>query len=92
MILKKTITIEFPAEAEAESSLRRFLSADAAYAAIWDIAQEVFRPARKHGYPDSATQQELDKAGEAGAELVHLLEKRFYEILEEHRINLEDWQ
>lgn len=92
MTIKKTLTLEFPAETDSESAMRRVLNADVAYAAIWDIAQEIFRPARKHGYPDTTTQHELDRAGEAGAELVHLLEKRFYKILEDHRINLEDWR
>lgn len=65
------------------------------YAALWDIAQEVFRPARKHGYANEAVQNLLDKADEikiehdsAGTELISQLEKMFYEILDKHEIKL----
>lgn len=59
------------------------------HSALWDIAQEVFRPARKHGYPQREIQEALGKCNEGeGEELVSLLEKRFYEILEEHGIKL----
>lgn len=69
--------------------LKRMLGADAAFSALWDIGQEVFRPARKHGYPDQETQQLLDLCNTletsegygAGSELVSLLERKFYEIL-----------
>lgn len=72
-------------------------------AALWEIAQQVFRPARKHGYSDGRIQELLEKAdtlrvpnenGEAGyepevgTELVSQLEKLFYSILEEYNIEL----
>jgi len=49
--------------------------------ALWDIAQEIFRPARKHGYSNSKVQDLLDKCGDDGYELVSELEDMFYEIL-----------
>lgn len=71
--------------------------------ALWEIAQEIFRPARKHGYADAAIQKILDKTDEAvvvadvggimyevgaGSELVNMLERKFYEILREKGIEL----
>lgn len=72
------------------------------HSALWDIAQEVFRPARKHGYSNVQVQGVLDKANESvvvtgdefkyetgtGDELIHQLEKLFYQILEERNIDL----
>jgi hypothetical protein len=52
--------------------------------ALWDIANEVFRPARKHGYPDP----ELSRLAENNEELIGLLEQKFYAILEERGIKL----
>jgi hypothetical protein len=71
--------------------------------ALWEIAQEIFRPARKHGYQDGRIQQVLDKADEvnvladasgteyeigAGSELVSMLEQKFYEVLRKRNIEL----
>lgn len=49
--------------------------------ALWDIRQEIFRPARKHGYPQSDIQELLDKLGEDGVELVSKLEHLFSDII-----------
>ena len=79
-------------------------------AAIWDVSQEVFRPARKHGYSDSTLQrlvEQLDATVEQlgkdqlsedwptdeygpmnATDLISLLEKRFYDILEHHGVQL----
>lgn len=71
--------------------------------ALWEIAQEIFRPARKHGYDNSSIQKVLDKADEvtvvtdiggikyevgAGSELINVLEKKFYNILQQRGIEL----
>lgn len=79
-----TITYQLPEDTE---EMNLAMSAVSMHSALWEIAQEVFRPARKHGYPDRTIQDALDKCNE-GEELIHLLEKRFYEILEEHGIRL----
>jgi hypothetical protein len=74
---------------EEQEEMRLAMTAGEMHSALWDIAQEVFRPARKHGYPQREIQEALDKCNEGeGEELVHLLERRFYEILEEHGIKL----
>lgn len=54
--------------------------------AIHDIGNEVFRPARKHGYADQELQQLIEKNPDA-AEIISLLESKFYEILREHGVD-----
>jgi len=54
--------------------------------ALWDIAQEIFRPARKHGYPDAEIQDLLTKCGGAGEDLIGKLEDKFYAILNEREV------
>lgn len=90
---KLTLTIEFNSESDAvnQSAIRRTLNADAAYGVLWDVVQEIFRPARKHGYPDPVVERALKECGEMGQELVCLLEQKFHEKLEEAGIDLNDW-
>lgn len=52
--------------------------------ALWTISQEVFRPARKHGYPDT----ELRELTDHEVEVIGLLEKKFYEILNDNEVDL----
>jgi hypothetical protein len=56
-----------------------------------EIKNEVFRPARKHGYPSSDIQrllEELDNASEGKAtELIGLLEERFYQIINNYGLS-----
>lgn len=87
---KMTLTLEFSNDTNGQEEVRRVLSVNDCYSALWDIGQEIFRPARKHGYLDKEIADALEKAGEAGPELVHLLEKKFYEILTNHGITTED--
>jgi len=56
--------------------------------AIENIGNEVFRPARKHGYGDEEIQTLIGSLGESKAsELIGLLEQKFYQILEEYGVN-----
>jgi hypothetical protein len=79
-----------------EAKLTLMLNASAMQRALWEIGQEVFRPARKHGYPDPEIRKFLDEKTlterELGdrEELVHALEKKFYEILDNNKVNLDD--
>lgn len=63
--MMKKVTIQFKVEdAEDEQQVRRCMNASAVYGAIHEIGQEVFRPARKHGYSDRSIQNlicKLDK-------------------------------
>lgn len=80
------VTLKFTLPEEKEE-LTQALNAGELHSALWSVAQEVFRPARKHGYSDPNIQAALDKCIE-GEELVSLLEKKFYEILDEYGIKL----
>lgn len=65
---------------------------------LQDISNEIFRPARKHGYSDSKLNDLLDKSNTTidefgdeiliGLEIISILEDKFYRILEERGINL----
>lgn len=66
--------------------------------ALWEISQEIFRPARKHGYMDSRLNEMLENSrpirenGEefaSGYEIISRLEDKFYQILNEHNISLD---
>lgn len=100
--LKKCGILIFPLEDYyEEAGFKRAVKADAAYSALWDIGQEIFRPARKHGYNDKKLNDLLDayKVPSTSGygdydypayEVVSMLEDKFYEILSENGINLDE--
>lgn len=57
-------------------------------AALWAIGEEIFRPARKHGYPERDIGELVTKIGPDAEELIGLLEKKFYDIIHENNISL----
>lgn len=84
----KKVTIEYQVEnKDDEQAIKRAVSVDSVYCALWDIGQEVFRPARKHGYSDPLIAALFDE--EKHGDLVGALEKKFYEILSGHEISVE---
>lgn len=60
--------------------------------ALWDIQQEIFRPAKKHGYPDPKLHKLIEEApegqGDNICEAISILEDKFHEILNEYKIDL----
>lgn len=76
-----TLTFNLPEEQQEFDLANRALAMSIA---IDEIGNEVFRPARKHGYPDAKLNELLEKCGDPGYELVHELERMFYEILNNH--------
>ena len=102
---KATLKFNLP-EDDAEFQLA--LSAGKMHSALWGMSQEIFRPARKHGYSNTKIQELLDKINalvkvyggldpnwpkdEYGlldaADLVAMLEKMFYEILDAEGVSL----
>ena len=91
--MKKTVTIKLEIEShEDESDLQQILNAHNAFMALSEIREEIFRPARKHGYSDPRLAALLDgdpkKTQDASncRELVALLEERFNEILYEREL------
>lgn len=93
--MKKTVVITFEVEsAEDEHELRDFLNAHNAHRALDEIREEIFRPARKHGYSDPrlsallADNHPNPQAASNCQELVSLLEEKFNEILTERNIRI----
>lgn len=65
------------------------VKADKMRSALQAIADDVFRPARKHGYHDSELNQLIESIPNgAGYELVSKLEDKFYSILTEYDVEL----
>jgi len=69
------------------------LKAQDMVSALSEIANDIFRPARKHGYNDREINELIDKCGTDkdgdyyGPELIGLLEDKFYIIMNERGIN-----
>ena len=57
--------------------------------ALGDIGNEIFRPARKHGYGDPVLAELFQKNEEILSEFIGLLETRYYEILTEEGVHLD---
>lgn len=98
--MKATLSFNLPEEQE---EFQAAIDAGKYRAALWEVSQRVFRPARKHGYADVRVQALLDKTDSVkvpsmdgytedlvggGTELVAQLERIFYEILQEEGIEL----
>lgn len=79
---KATLIFKLPEE-EQEFEIAR--KAGSYYGAIHDIGNQVFRPARKHGYSDESIQkllEEIDlKTDMKGTDLIALLEQLYSQLL-----------
>lgn len=77
---------------EDQKRFKRVTSSDSAYGALWDIAHEVFRPARKHGYRDTkGGVLDVESWDDKTHEVVAALEKLFYQILEDKGVDIDDY-
>lgn len=56
--------------------------------ALCEIGEDVFRPARKHGYDDPKLNKLLKNKGVVDA--IGLLEKMFYDILQAREVGLDE--
>lgn len=82
------------------AEFKRTMNATSAYIALWEVAQEIFRPHRKHGYDEKmeklleacGTFPDPEYGGECcnGSEVISELEDRFYKILENNKINIHE--
>ena len=79
--MKATLEYNLPEDME-EYELA--MNGGAAHSALVDIAQQVFRPARKHGY----SYPELKALAEGNEALIAKLEELFYTIVEERGLTL----
>lgn len=82
---KVTIDFEITDDYDIQECLQA-LSYKKCFRVFDQITQQVFRPARKHGYHNYKIQQLLEKCGDAGYELVGLLEETYLDILREEEI------
>ena len=70
---------------EEQEEFARATKATQAYLALFDIANDIFRPARKHGYAEI----DLTNLSEKTIKIIAILETKFYEILEDRGIHLD---
>jgi hypothetical protein len=84
--MKKTFTITID-DADDIEMFQHHVDGPSYYSALWEISQMIFRPARKHGYGEPKLDKLLEDSGEA-AEMVSLLEDKFYEILSDRGVEL----
>jgi hypothetical protein len=80
--MKATLEFNLPDDQE---ELDVAMKAGAMRAALSDISNEVFRPARKHGYDDSELQALIESCPVA-VEVIAALEQRYAQILEEYGV------
>ena len=97
---KVTLTFQLPEE---QSEYETTTKAGKMASAMWEISNEVFRPARKHGYQNSEIQetiQYLDSLAEQAAaaegkeyaerdatSLIRMLEVMYHDILREYEVS-----
>lgn len=82
--MKATLTFTLPEEQE-EFDLA--LKGLAAMSALSDVRDQIFRPARKHGYSNVTISELIAKIGDDALDLIHQLECQFQEILYDHEID-----
>jgi hypothetical protein len=82
------VTITYLADDEFDRlEAKRALSVTDVYMALGEIINQVFRPARKHGYADKALRDLCEQ--DAVVEAIGLLEEKFHAILHEHNVSLD---
>lgn len=71
-------------ETDDYAELGHYVKGPAAHAALYEISQEIFRPARKHGYGDPR----LETLAEGNEDLIEKLEAVFWRIVNERDLEL----
>lgn len=85
--MKATISFSLPEEAE---ELNLALKAGKMQAALQEVKDRVFRPARKHGYSDVRMKQFCDENGELKdnvVDVIGVLEEMYFEIINDFDLN-----
>jgi len=89
--MKAKITFEYDSEDQFEKAeANRIMKATSAYSALHDIAESIFRPARKHGYNSPVLEELLNSSDGKCEDVIGELEELFYEILRDRGIDLDD--
>lgn len=81
------VTVKFNLPEENET-FKQFFAGPVYKSVLDDIAEKVFRPARKHGYPEGNIKTLIDKIGDDAIDLIGLLEDKFYQILQDNEVTL----
>jgi hypothetical protein len=79
------VTLEFNLPEENEE-FKACCNAASYVSALNNVRQELFRPARKHGYTDRQISDLLEKLGGDGEKLIGFLEDKFSQILMDDQI------
>lgn len=81
------VTIRFMGETttEVQDEVQTALKAGDYLRALQDVREEILRPARKHGYPDSRLQELC--ADKKVREAISLLEEKFSDLMREYEID-----
>jgi hypothetical protein len=95
--IKKAIIELDPDDYDDKALLLDYLKSSDKGIAIFDIAQDIFRPHRKHGYNSQKLNTLIGNCGEYkdadgfdisnGEELIGELEDMFYEVLEKYEVS-----
>lgn len=91
MIIKTYLSFNDQSEEDMEK-FKLMMKATDMSLALWEIAQDVLRPHRKHGYSDNNRLNELlqsEQHGESVNEAIGLIEDMFYKVLNERSIDLD---
>lgn len=70
----------------------RAVKADDAYRTLWEVGNDIFRPARKHGYSEPEIRSLVEKIGVDAEKLIGLLEDKFYRIMEENGVSFDEYE
>jgi hypothetical protein len=85
--MKHIIEFNLPEDRE---ELKILMSAGDLSLVVDDVANEIFRPARKHGYSEQyhKLNELINQNPELATDIIEELEKMFFQILENHNITL----
>lgn len=89
--MSKKVTIEMSMdEMHEERDVEIMIRANDLLMALHEVDQRLFRPAFKHGYPDIEEKLYTDLPKDRNDnDILDLLRKKYWEILEEYGINLD---
>ena len=87
-------TLTFTAESNTEyddlRKIKAVLKVNNYQIALMDIANNIFRPIRKHGYENKVINELCNNCGVSSVVLIGALEEMFYEILNENGLDMEE--
>jgi len=91
--IKSIVKELYPLDNYEKEDVIAMLKSGSMCALIAEVTNQIFRPARKHGYPDKEIEALIDACGEdkdgysIGCELIGKLERKYYELLKEYDLD-----